>query len=124
MVTYRDPNLKASLDVFDHAVEYVRHFKADERTMDKYVIGAISEMDVPMTPNTLGLVSMSAWLGGISQEQLQKERDEVLKATDQDIRALTGIVRSAMSQGQICVVGSETAIHKDEDIFNVIENLL
>ena len=124
MVTYRDPNLKASLDVFDHAVEYVRHFKADERTMDKYVIGAISEMDVPMTPNTLGLVSMSAWLGGISQEQLQKERDEVLKATDQDIRALTGIVRSAMSQDQICVVGSETAIHKDEDVFNVIENLL
>ena len=124
MATYRDPNLKASLDVFDHAVEYVRHFKADERTMDKYVIGAISEMDVPMTPNTLGLVSMSAWLGGISQEQLQKERDEVLKATDQDIRALTGIVRSAMSQDQICVVGSETAIHKDEDVFNVIENLL
>ena len=124
MATYRDPNLKASLDVFDQAVEYVRHFKADARTMDKYVIGAISEMDVPMTPNTLGLVSMSAWLGGITQEQLQKERDEVLNATDQDIRALTGIVRSAMSQNQICVVGSETAIRAAEDVFTTVENLM
>ena len=92
--------------------------------MDKYVIGAISEMDVPMTPNTLGLVSMSAWLGGITQEQLQKERDEVLNATDQDIRALTGIVRSVMSQDQICVVGSETAIRAAEDVFTTVENLL
>ena len=124
MVTYRDPNLKSSLEVFDNAVEYIRHFKADERTMDKYVIGAISEMDVPMTPNTLGLVSMSAWLGGITQEQLQKERDEVLNATDQDIRALTGIVRSVMSQDQICVVGSETAIRAAEDVFTTVENLL
>ncbi len=124
MVTYRDPNLKSSLEIFDNAVEYVRRFKADTRTMDKYVIGAISELDVPMTPSTLGYVSMASYLSGITQEQIQKERDEVLAATDQDIRALTGIVRSAMSQDQICVVGSETAIREAEDAFTTIENLL
>ena len=72
MVTYRDPNLKSSLQVFDNAADFIEQFDADERLMDKYVIGAVSEMDVPMTPNTLGSVSMTAYLSGITQEMLQK----------------------------------------------------
>ena len=92
--------------------------------MDKYVIGAVSEMDVPMTPNTLGSVSMTAYLSGITQEMLQKERDEVLSATSEDIRRLAPLVREVMSQDNICVVGSETAIRNAEDVFSKVENLL
>lgn len=124
MVTYRDPNLKSSLQVFDNAADFIEQFDADERLMDKYVIGAVSEMDVPMTPNTLGSVSMTAYLSGITQEMLQKERDEVLSATSEDIRRLAPLVREVMSQDNICVVGSETAIRNAEDVFSKVENLL
>ena len=124
MVTYRDPNLEASLDIFDRAAEYIEQFTADERTMDKYVIGAISELDVPMTPSTLGSVSMTAYMSGITQEMLQQERDEILSATNEDIRRLAPLVRAVMAQDNICVVGSETAIRGAKDIFIQVDNLL
>lgn len=124
MVTYRDPNLESSLEVFDRAADYIARFDADERTMDKYVIGAVSEMDVPMTPNTLGNVSMTAYLSGITQEMIQKERDDVLSAQPEDIRSLAELVRCAMEQGQICVVGSESAIHSAQQVFAHRENLM
>ena len=124
MVTYRDPNLESSLEVFDQAANFIANFDADERTMDKYIIGAISEMDIPMTPNTLGNVSMTAYLSGITQEMIQKERDEVLSAQPEDIRRLADLVRSVMGQNNICVVGSETAIRGAENVFERAENLL
>ena len=124
MVTYRDPNLESSLEVFDQAANFIANFDADERTMDKYIIGAISEMDIPMTPNTLGNVSMTAYLSGITQEMIQKERDEVLSAQPEDIRRLADLVRSVMEQNNICVVGSETAIRGAENVFERAENLL
>ena len=124
MVTYRDPNLESSLEVFDQAANFIANFDADERTMDKYIIGAISEMDIPMTPNTLGNVSMTAYLSGITQEMIQKERNEVLSAQPEDIRRLADLVRSVMEQNNICVVGSETAIRGAENVFERAENLL
>ena len=49
-VSYRDPHLRRTLDVFKGIPEYVRSFKADEREMTKYIIGTISGKDVPRTP--------------------------------------------------------------------------
>ena len=81
-------------------------------------------MDIPMTPNTLGNVSMTAYLSGITQEMIQKERNEVLSAQPEDIRRLADLVRSVMEQNNICVVGSETAIRGAENVFERAENLL
>ena len=46
-VSYRDPHLKRTLDVYEGIPAYVRDFQADEREMTKYIIGTISGKDVP-----------------------------------------------------------------------------
>lgn len=123
-VSYRDPNLKETVKVFEGAADYVADFEADARTMDQYVIGAVSDMDTPLTPSAKGDVSLNAWFSGITEEMLQKERDQVIAAVPEDIRSLSGLVEAVMSQGNLCVVGSETAVEENAGLFGTVENLL
>lgn len=122
-VSYRDPNLKKTFDVFAGIPEYIRSFDADEDEMTKYIIGTISGMDVPLTPSAEGTLGLNAYMNGITIEDLQKERNEVLDAAAEDIRALADLVETALKQNYICVVGSESAIMEQKDLFMSISNL-
>ena len=119
-VSYRDPHLKRTLDVFAGIPDYIRNFEADEREMTKYIIGAISAKDTPKTPSGLGSFSKTACFSRVTEEMLQKERDEILSATPEDIRALAPITEAILSDGHICVVGSETAVQNASDVLKEI----
>lgn len=122
-VSYRDPNLKNTLDVFAGIPDYIRNFHADEHEMTKYIIGTVSGMDTPLNPSAQGALGLSAYMNGISQEDLQKERDQVLDADAEDIRALADLIACILKQDNICVVGSETAIEENEALFLHKESL-
>lgn len=79
--SYRDPNVGRTLEVYRGIGDYVRNFEADERQMTKYIIGTISELDVPMNPSAKGQTSESAWFNGITEADFQQERDQILDAT-------------------------------------------
>ena len=70
MVSYLDPKLAETNEVYDKLPEYLEQFDQDERSMDRYVIGAISEMDIPKNPAALGVRGLTAYLSGITREQL------------------------------------------------------
>ena len=123
-VSYRDPHLKRTLDVFAGLPDYIEAFTADEREMTKYIIGAVSSRDVPRTPQMQGNISRSAYFDGVTEEMLQKERDQILNAAAEDIRALAPMIRAILSDGQICVVGSETVLRKDGDLLSEIKPLV
>lgn len=124
LVSYRDPNLGKTLEVYKGAAEYLRSFKADEEEMTKYIIGTVSDMDVPLTPAGKGGASLNAYMCQVSQEQLQRERDQVLSAAAEDIRALAGHIESLVSQNNFCVVGSENAIQAEANLFGRVEALI
>ncbi len=122
--SYRDPNLKDTLDVYRKAPEYIKSFDPGERDMTKYIIGAISDLDIPLTPRAKGSRSMSAYLAEDSFENIQKERDEVLNTTVQDIRELSSYVEDVINDEHICVVGAEETIEKERSMFDVVKTLL
>lgn len=123
LVSYRDPNLKKTVDIFEKTGDYVREFTADERTMTKYIIGAIGDLDVPMTPSVKGSRSASAYFTNLDYDAVQKERDELLACTQEDIRALAGLVDAIIAQNAICVVGNGQAIEENRELFMEVENL-
>ena len=123
-VSYRDPHLKETVEVYKGAADFIRSFTADERTMTKYVIGAIGEMDTPMTPATIGSVSKNSWLAGVTEEDLQKERDELLATTPEKIRSLAKYVDAFMEDDIIVVCGNSGKIKENQDLFGRVENLL
>lgn len=122
-VSYRDPNLRATNEVYERVPEYLENFDADEHEMTKYIIGTVSDLDTPLTPFMKGQRSLSAYMSGLSPETVQKERDEVLSATPEQIRALAPLVRSILEEQAICVIGNEEKIKADKDLFMNIQRL-
>lgn len=123
-VSYRDPNLEHTIDVYERAAEFVRGFEADEEVMTKYIIGTISELDIPLTPRTRGSRSMYAYLSGLSYGELQKERDEILAATAEEVRKLGDYIAAFMSDHNLCVVGNEEKIKEQRDLFMNVAPLI
>lgn len=122
-VSYRDPNLVKTIAVYEGAPKFISEFEADERTLTKFIIGAISDMDVPLPPAAKGSRSLGAYISNLSYEEVQKERNEVLTVTQEDIRGLSKYVDAMMKDDCICVVGNEAAIEENEKLFMTTEGL-
>lgn len=123
LVSYRDPNMKETNDIYDKIPEYLNNFQVEERDMTKYVIGTISELDTPLTPSIKGARGLSAYLSGMTEEMLQQERDEILSATQEDIRRLAPILEAILKTEALCVIGNEEQVKARSGMFGAVENL-
>ena len=123
LVSYRDPHLKNTLEVYRGVADYLRNFRVDERDMTKYIIGTISNIDQPMTPATRGDRSMNLYLNHLTEDMIREEREQILTAGQKDIRALADIVEAVVGQDQICVIGSEEKLAQDKELFKQLKEL-
>ena len=122
-ISYRDPNLEKTMEVYEGVVDYLHNFTVSERDMTKYIIGTLSNMDRPMTPAAKGERSMSLYMHKITEEMIRQERKEVLSATQEDIRKLAKVISAMLSAKQICVVGSEEKIESAKEMFGEVKYL-
>lgn len=122
-VSYRDPHLRVTNEVYEGVPAYLEQFDADEREMTKYIIGTVSDLDVPMNPAAQGSRSLNAYFSGITVEELQQERDEILNATPEQIRALAPLMRAILEDECICVIGNEEKIKEAKELFGTIRTL-
>ena len=83
-----------------------------------------SNMDTPLTPSTTGIRSFNAYMIGMTEEELQKYRNQVLEVTQEDIRALAPIIKAFMDDGNLCVIGNEKKIEECKDLFDSVTSLL
>lgn len=123
LASYRDPKLRETNEVYDGLPEYLRNFNANEREMTKYIIGTMSNIDMPKTPRAKGNIAFTAYMMNVTREKRQKERDEILSTTKEDINELAGAFEAALSQDCICVIGNSDKIEENKDMFNEIINL-
>ncbi len=121
--SYRDPNLERTNEVYEGTVEYLRNFQVEERDMTKYIIGTISNLDVPLTPAGRIQRSLSAYLTGLTLTDVQKERDQVLDADEASIRALAEPVAAILAEDALCVIGNEEKIKEQSGLFGAIKDL-
>ena len=122
-VSYRDPNLAKTLETYENAVEYLRNFSGDDRNLTQYLIGAIGDLDTPLSPQSKGLRSLSAYMTKQTEEDFQKERDELLSADQEIIRGLAKYVESFLEDDCICVVGAAAKVKENQELFLSVENL-
>lgn len=122
--SYRDPNLKETNAIFEGVSDYLRNFKADDRTLTQYIIGTISMIDRPWTPYTAGETALRYYMRGISQAMVEKMRAEILDVTEDGIRSLADYTDALLSDNVLAVVGSEAKINENKEYFNEISSLL
>lgn len=123
MVSYRDPHLKETNEIYEAAADYIKNFTVSERDMVKFIIGTIGDMDTPLNPAAKGLRSFGAYLCKADYEDLVKERQEVLSANQESIRELSELVRNFVNQDYLCVVGNQNKINSESDMFDTIKPL-
>lgn len=120
LVSYRDPHLKRTMDVYEGVTEYLKNFTVSERDMTKYIIGTMSNIDHPMTPCAKGERSMNLYMNKVSPEMIREERRQILEAGQEDIRALAKVTEALLAAGQICVIGSEEKIEEEKELFETV----
>lgn len=122
--SYRDPNIGNTEKVYRGIPEFTASFEADEREMSKMIIGAIGELDAPLTPSAKGLRGLSAYMSGIDFESIERERREILDASAEDIRALAPLIEAVISDGLCCTIGNAGKISEEAELFTDIEAMV
>ncbi len=122
-VSYRDPNLEKTNEIYEGITDYLRNFNVTDRDMTKYIIGTISNIDQPMNPVAKGDRSLNLYMNRVSKEMIEMERKQILDATQEDIRQLADIVEAVLNANQLCVIGGEEKIEEQKSLFDEIKDL-
>ena len=118
LVSYRDPNLTETLDVYDQIADYIEKLDLSDKELTKILIGCVGRLDPPLSADRKGAVSMVEYLTGKTYELKQKRRDELLSTRLEDIKPYALFFRKIRESGNICVLGNEEKIKKSKNRFD------
>ena len=104
-VSYRDPNVAATVSAFDNVADYLANLDLNRDELDKSIIGAIGEMDSYQLPDAKGYTALVRHLTGQNDDYLQTVRDQALSASIKDFRDFAEAVRINAEHGDIVVLG-------------------
>jgi hypothetical protein len=109
-ISYRDPNLLATLDNYDQASRFLREVRLSDDELTKSIIGTIGDLDAYQLPDAKGYTSLVRYLIGDTDEDRQRMRDEILSTTAADFRAFAEVLHQVKEKGLVVVMGSPAAI--------------
>jgi Zn-dependent M16 (insulinase) family peptidase len=109
-LSYRDPNLLATLDVYDRTSQFLRDLDLNEQELTRAIIGAISDLDSYQLPDAKGFSSTLRHLAGDDEEYRQRLREEILSTTVADFKNFADVLDQINAQGLVAVLGGEQAL--------------
>lgn len=109
-VSYRDPNLLPTLEVYDGTGRFLREIKMSDAELTRAIIGAIGNMDFYQLPDAKGFTSLVRYLVGDSDELRQRMRNEILATTVENFRDFGVVLDRIKEAGAVVVLGSQSAI--------------
>ncbi|MBO4616409.1 MAG: insulinase family protein [Lachnospiraceae bacterium] len=122
--SYRDPKLKDTYKTFDNIEEYVRNYDGDTEEVERYIISTIADYDAPLSPSIKFNKAYSYYKSGVTNADKQKERDEILSTTPDEIRSLAEYIAKIKSTRVLSCVGGEEMLKKEGDVFDKVTPLI
>ncbi|MDO4265974.1 MAG: insulinase family protein [Eubacteriales bacterium] len=123
LVSYRDPQVGKTDGVYEALPDYLGTLALSERDMTKYIIGAIAELDQPLSASIRASRYLSAYFSGITDGDFRKERDEVLGCTCETLKGLKPYVEAVLAGGYRCAIGNAEKIRENEKLFASVREL-
>lgn len=105
-LSYRDPNLLKTLDVYDGTGDFLRQLEMDDDTLTKAIIGTIGDVDAYQLPDAKGYSSLLRYLLGVTEEERQKRREEILSTSLKDFKEFADAIEAAKQKGVVVAVAS------------------
>jgi len=122
--SYRDPNLTRTIDVYNETYKFLENVDFAKKDMENFIIGTVGRVYRPLTPDKKGEKAVGDYICNITYEDVQRERDEILNTTIEDIKSYAKMIKVGMDEHYCCVVGNEGKIKENEAVFNKISKLL
>jgi len=111
-LSYRDPNLAKTLDVYDACgdalLETANELEKDPDALATAIIGTVGDLDSSLSPDQKGSIAFNRWIKGTSSEYRQKFRNEILETKAEDFRAFAQRLKN-MKDPSVAVVSSTAA---------------
>ncbi|XP_047332043.1 presequence protease 1, chloroplastic/mitochondrial-like [Impatiens glandulifera] len=119
-LSYRDPNLLKTLDVYDATSDFLRELEMDNDTLTKAIIGTIGDVDSYQLPDAKGYSSMLRHLLGVTEDERKLRREEILTTSLKDFKEFAGVIEAVKDKGVVVAVASPDdveAAHKERPNF-------
>ena len=117
LVSYRDPNLVETLQVYDDIPEFLHQLEMSGDEFEKIVIGCAGKLDPPLTPDRKGSLAKIEHLTGMTHEFKQRRFEELLSTRLDDIREYAGLFETIRDKGSVCALGNESKIKNSASHF-------
>ncbi len=121
--SYRDPNIKNTIDIYNQIDKFVENMSFDEKEMKQFIIGTVNQFNPPMTTFTKGSRSINMYLSGRTIEDYENYLENMLHTTVDDLKQFAEIIKKAMKENHLVVVGNDTKIDEDTNLFDKIINV-
>ncbi|KAJ6806249.1 presequence protease 1, chloroplastic/mitochondrial-like [Iris pallida] len=105
-LSYRDPNLLKTLVVYDGTADFLRGLELDDDTLTKAIIGTIGDVDSYQLPDAKGYSSLLRHLLGVTDEEREIRREEILSTTVKDFKEFADAVEAVKEKGFVVAVAS------------------
>lgn len=122
--SYMDPNLKQTYDIYKGAIDYLKNFNMSEKDFEKQIISSLAEYYVPTSNMVKGQMADYYYLYGITEEDLNRELEEILNTKPEDIKKFAELFEKGLKENNILTIGNEKAIKDSKDLFDNIRNLV
>jgi Zn-dependent M16 (insulinase) family peptidase len=109
-LSYRDPNLIKTIEVFDETVKFLRSDHLTDEELTKGIIGTIGDIDRHLLPDAKGYTSMVRYLTNDTEENRQVLRDEVLSTSPADFENFAAVLDGVKGSGLVKIIGSASTI--------------
>ena len=116
--SYRDPNLTETLEIYFNINNYVANIDADEKDLNKYIIGTLNSLDVLMSPSAQAAYSLNKYITNSPFEVYDKLVNEIKNTTVEDLRKLAIEFENMKSKAYTCVLGSKEKVLENKQLFN------
>lgn len=123
MVSYRDPNISKTYDIFGDTAMYFKNLALEREQIKNTIIGTISNFDQPMTPSMENSKMLSMYLTGLTYQDQKITRKEILNTGLKDLQNMQFIYSDFAREDYLCALGTKKDIQNDAALFQTVLEL-
>ncbi|MBR6185905.1 MAG: insulinase family protein [Clostridia bacterium] len=122
LLSYRDPNVKETFDVYASLSDIIAQMDVDQDTLDGYIMSTYSGLAKPQGELAGAVSAISDTLNEKKLDRFLDYMRQLKAVTPDTVKAAAEIYRKAWENGVHSTAGSAAAINANADLYDVILN--
>lgn len=121
IVSYRDPNVKETFDVYRQLPELVAQLKdVDQETLDGYILSSYSGYALSEGELSGALTALLGTISGDDQSKALDVMKQLKSVTPETVAQYADMYQALADKGMISTSGSAAAIEKNADLYDAV----